>query len=229
MKYKGIFFDIGWTLMQPTRSWFLSDLFYKMAPSENLNDVRIAEAMEKAMPILDENHRMDTTEEEERQFYLFYQHLLNQLPELQLGNRAARLLAYDKVYNYKNYTFFPDVLPVLTQLKQHYRLGIISDTWPSAVGFLKDAGIYELFDHFTFSYQLGVFKPDPQMYQHAINGLGLPAQETLFVDDCLECLQGAATAGITPIQMLKKPGAESSPDIMAVNSMTELLSLLSKR
>ena len=226
MKYKGLFFDIGWTLMKPSRSWFFSDLFYQLVPTEDLSSDELDAAAQNAMHILDNNHKMGTCMQEEQQFCLFYQELLNQFPELRLSKNTAELLAHDKVYNFRNYIFFSDVLPVLTRLKMNYKLGIISDTWPSAELFLKEAGIYDLFDSITFSCCLGVFKPDPAMYRHALSGIGLSPEETIFVDDCPECLCGAANAGITPIQMLKKPGLSPAPGIKSVDSMTALELLL---
>lgn len=224
MGYQGIFFDIGWTLMRPRRSWFFSDIFYALAAP--VSEEQLERAATAAMPILDHNHRMDTRLEEEQQFEKFYQAIQRQLPELSLSAEAVHLIAHDKVYNYQNYIFFDDVRPVLERLKHTYRLGIISDTWPSAEYFLKENGLYELFDSITFSCQLGVFKPDQQMYQHALQSMALPAEQTIFVDDSLSCLRGAMEAGITPIQMCAKPNCATAPDILAVGSMTELEQLL---
>lgn len=39
------------------------------------------------------------------------------------------------------------------------------------------------FDALVWSYQLGVAKPDPVIYRHALNLLGTAARETLFIDD----------------------------------------------
>lgn len=226
MKYKGIFFDIGWTLMKPQRSWFFSDLFYSFVGDGQLSQERLDWAAEKAMPILDNDHRMDTLEQEEQQFRKFYCSVLTNLPAVGLGAECANMLAHDKVYNFRNYVFFEDVKPVLERLRGSYRLGVISDTWPSSEYFLKEHEIYDLFDSITFSCQLGVFKPDPQMYQHALQSIGLPAEQTIFVDDSLSCLRGAADKGITPIQMRKKEGLAQDSTILSVGSMTELEHIL---
>ena len=225
-KRKGIFFDIGWTLMRPKREWFLTDLFYSLVPEADKYQSKIEQAMVSAMWILDQNHRMDTLEQEETQFRQFYSSLLSAIPELKLGDDAAVALAHDKVYNYQNYVFFPDAVPVLSDLKTEYKIGIISDTWPSAECFLKEAGLYDLFDSFTFSYQLDVFKPDPKMYQDAIQKLGIPATNTFFVDDSAECLAGAAMLGITPIQIMKKPDNIQLEEALHINTLNELPRLL---
>ena len=221
MKYQGIFFDIGWTLMRPRRSWFLSDFLYHMLP-HGTEEALLSPAFESAMFILDEQHKMQTLEQEEHRFFLFYQEVFSQLPQLGLDTSAAKAVAHDKVYNYKNYIFFEDALPVLTRLKKHFRLGIISDTWPSATEFLKEAGLYDLFDSITFSCDLGVFKPNAALYRHALTGLKLPPQETIFVDDCPECLAGAEDLGILPIQILNKPGLRPAPHFLHAKDLTAL-------
>lgn len=225
MAYQGIFFDLGWTLMKPRRSWFLTDLFYELFPN-----IAKAPALDAAfvscLPILHDNHKIDTLDQEEAQFLRFYQAVFEKLSFSAPDDTAIRYLAHDKVYNFKNYIFFEDALPVLTRLKQHYKLGVISDTWPSAVCFLKDAGLYELFDSFTFSYQFGVFKPEPILYQHALLEINLPPAQTIFVDDNPKCLEGARQQGILPIQILNNPNAQPAPQMWQVKNLTALESIL---
>ena len=56
------------------------------------------------------------------------------------------------------------------------RLGIICDVGltPSPVlrGWLDDHGVLELFDHWSFSDEVGWYKPAPQIFEHALAGLG---------------------------------------------------------
>lgn len=228
MAYRGIFFDIGWTLMRPRRSWFLTDLFFEMTEGKELDPSVLQTALDASIPILNQHHRMDTYQEEEAQFQRFYQALLANLPSLCLESQAAAMLAHDKVYNYSNYIFFEDALPVLATLSSEYRLGIISDTWPSATGFLKDVGLYPLFDSITFSCNLGVFKPDPKLYQHALNSMDLPASSTLFVDDNPACLAGAEKAGILPVQICCNPDAPPPEYSLHISSLSQLPKLLSQ-
>ena len=58
----------------------------------------------------------------------------------------------------------------------------------------------EAFDHHTFSHRLGIAKPDAAIYQHAVEGLGVPAAEILFLDDREENVQGARAAGMATLQ-----------------------------
>jgi putative hydrolase of the HAD superfamily len=54
------------------------------------------------------------------------------------------------------------------------------------------------FDHLTFSAEVRVTKPDPAIYRHSLEGLGLgaAASETLFLDDKEINVEGARALGI---------------------------------
>jgi HAD superfamily hydrolase (TIGR01509 family) len=57
-----------------------------------------------------------------------------------------------------------------------------------------------LFDHQTFSAEVGLVKPDPAIYRHSLAGLGVAAAEALFVDDRSANIEGARAAGMFGIQ-----------------------------
>jgi putative hydrolase of the HAD superfamily len=56
------------------------------------------------------------------------------------------------------------------------------------------------FTHHTFSHRLGIAKPDPAIYRHATEGLHVPADEILFIDDKEENILAAQAAGMVAIQ-----------------------------
>ena len=58
----------------------------------------------------------------------------------------------------------------------------------------------EEFHHHSFSHRLRVAKPEAAIYQHAIEGLGVPAHEILFIDDRADNIEGARAAGLYAIQ-----------------------------
>jgi putative hydrolase of the HAD superfamily len=60
----------------------------------------------------------------------------------------------------------------------------------------SEPGFLGHFDQVTFSYELGVIKPEASIYQHAIEGLGVEPAEALFLDDRLENVEGARATGI---------------------------------
>lgn len=56
------------------------------------------------------------------------------------------------------------------------------------------------FSHRTYSHRLGIAKPDARIYRHAIAGLGVPAEEILFLDDRPENVEAARALRIHAIQ-----------------------------
>ncbi|MGH9558414.1 MAG: HAD family hydrolase [Bryobacteraceae bacterium] len=57
-------------------------------------------------------------------------------------------------------------------------------------------GFLQNFDHITFSYELGVTKPDRAIYEDAVRGLRVAPQDALFLDDRPENVEGARAAGL---------------------------------
>jgi putative hydrolase of the HAD superfamily len=66
------------------------------------------------------------------------------------------------------------------------------------------------FDHVTLSYEVRSAKPEAQIYENCLRGIGTPAAETLFLDDRKENIEGAKALGIdgvvfsTPHEMLPR-------------------------
>jgi putative hydrolase of the HAD superfamily len=72
----------------------------------------------------------------------------------------------------------PNVAAALAQLDDAgVRIGIVCDVGftPSPVlrRHLKSHGVLDHFDHWSFSDEVGVFKPDPVIFRHALDGLGI--------------------------------------------------------
>jgi putative hydrolase of the HAD superfamily len=77
------------------------------------------------------------------------------------------------------------------------RTGILSNLpRPLGTHLRKSGNLLEHFDHVTFSYELGVAKPQREIYDHAIHGLGIAPAEALFLDDREENVEGARAAGL---------------------------------
>lgn len=55
------------------------------------------------------------------------------------------------------------------------------------------------FQNNTWSYELGISKPNAAIYQHALQKLGVRPNETLFIDDLAENVRAAEAEGINAI------------------------------
>ncbi len=95
----------------------------------------------------------------------------------------------------------PDAIELLRGVHRlGLRTGLVSNTFDPAVLMEEDLvlqGIDELIDVAVFSSALGIRKPHPGIYAHALERLGVEAARTLFVGDrVLEDIIGPARAGM---------------------------------
>lgn len=85
-----------------------------------------------------------------------------------------------------------------------YIMGVISDCPPSLEYSLELIGLSKYFTSFTASSIVGVGKPDPRIYQSALDIEGLKADECLYVDDTLVEADGARAMGFTTFHIDRK-------------------------
>ena len=204
---QGVFLDLGGTLLYPPSGSFMFSHLAKQyfppdrlraMPQEKVKAAKDRAARERAA----EHSRPILSIEEEYGIFLRYYRVLSAELELGLSEREIKAVAEDKVYNKDdNYRLFNDTRKTLDALRGKYKLGIISDTWPSIVPLLEHFDILKYFDCTTFSYELGTLKPDPRMFRDALSKMGLPPGQTVFVDDNPKNCEGAAQLGIVPVQI----------------------------
>jgi epoxide hydrolase-like predicted phosphatase len=75
-------------------------------------------------------------------------------------------------------------------------VALLSNDSPALRSKLATLGIAALFDPLVISGEIGVMKPDARSYQAALDGLRLPAFQTVFVDDMPANIAGAQALGI---------------------------------
>lgn len=57
-----------------------------------------------------------------------------------------------------------------------------------------------VFDHVILSCDIGLIKPDPEIFQYTLRTLGVEARRCLFIDDRLQNVVSAQRAGMTALQ-----------------------------
>lgn len=120
---------------------------------------------------------------------------------------------------------FDDVLPTLEALRERgVRTAVVSDAWPNLPSLHADLGIDDFFEAYAISAVLGCRKPDPGMYRHASDALGLEPGDCLFVDDSPELVAAALDLGYHGRWMNREGEAETT--VPAIGSLTELLSVV---
>ena len=100
----------------------------------------------------------------------------------------------------------PHCATVLTGLSDRgLRLGIVCDVGltpsPLLRGFLERHGVLACFDHWSFSDEVGVYKPHVAIFEHALVGLGVDPDETLHIGDIRRTdVSGARAAGMRAVR-----------------------------
>jgi putative hydrolase of the HAD superfamily len=95
----------------------------------------------------------------------------------------------------------PAAKEVFAKLKNlGYRLGVISNSDGSIASAMKKLGFAPFFDCMIDSHVVGVEKPDPRIFEMALQQLGLPAERCVYVGDNYDRdVIGARGAGLVPI------------------------------
>jgi len=84
-------------------------------------------------------------------------------------------------------------------LKPAYKTGIISNAWSELPDILEEWGILDAFDVVVGSGDVGIMKPDPRIFQLALERLTVAPEESVFVDDFIENVECARELGIQAI------------------------------
>jgi putative hydrolase of the HAD superfamily len=77
------------------------------------------------------------------------------------------------------------------------RTSILSNLpWPLADCLRATAGFLDHFDQVTFSCEIGVIKPEREIYEYALRGLDVAPEEAIFFDDREDNIEGAHALGV---------------------------------
>jgi putative hydrolase of the HAD superfamily len=134
---------------------------------------------------------------------------------------------------FKRLVLFDDAVQTLEALRPRFKLGLVTNG-PSRTQRpkIEQFQLINYLDLLIVSEEVGVAKPDPAIFAIALERLGVPASEALFVGDSPEFdLRGAAAAGIPFIWMnprREKLPADVVQPIAVIERLTELLPLLNR-
>jgi len=94
-------------------------------------------------------------------------------------------------------------LEFLQMLSQKYRLFLLSntdaihiDTFEQKTGTSFYSAFYQCFEKVYFSFEIGMRKPNPEIYNFVLDQNSLQAKHTLFIDDKKENTDAAEALGL---------------------------------
>jgi len=111
------------------------------------------------------------------------------------------------------------------------KTGVVANSWPDPPRLLRcdveAFGLAPLLDVVVFSSEVGVRKPQPEIFLLALERIGVDPLDAMYVGDRLETdVQGAANVGMTTVQALwfnaDDTTSDVEPDFLAVTPMDVL-------
>ncbi|REK76043.1 HAD family hydrolase [Paenibacillus paeoniae] len=139
----------------------------------------------------------------------------------------------------KRWIGFPYAKSVLRELKERsVGVGLISNWDGSARQVLQDNELIEAFDHVVVSSEVGIEKPSPRIFAHALRLADVAAEECLYVgDNYYDDVIGSAKAGMDAVLInrfgqlgieelnyrLTVPTIEAVPELLSTHTRRQLL------
>ena len=108
-----------------------------------------------------------------------------------------------------------DTTWILQRLRSRYRLAVISNTNVLHDEYIRRTWpVFEQLHDWIVSYQVGMLKPDPRIYQLVLTRLDIPPRSAVFIDDLFEHVDVARRLGLTGIHFTD--GLELERELRAV-------------
>ena len=119
---------------------------------------------------------------------------------------------------------------VLTRLARRHRLGIVSNFYGNLGAVCADAGLTPVLGVIADSTAVGWSKPDPRIFRHALDALGVSAAEARFIGDSrprdMEGARALAMPHVWLVDPAVAPGAPCCPGDPVIRSLDELEGVL---
>jgi putative hydrolase of the HAD superfamily len=112
------------------------------------------------------------------------------------------------------------ILEFLRSLRGKYQTGLISNAWSDLRDYLVREKMEDVFDHIIISAEVGVAKPDPKIFQIALEQARVRPNEAVFVDDFHINIEGCEKVGMKGIHF--KDAQSTLPQLKQLLSAGEL-------
>jgi putative hydrolase of the HAD superfamily len=112
---------------------------------------------------------------------------------------------FKKIWN-EIFTLKSGIVPIISNLKPHYKLLCLSNTNPWHFNYCREQfPVLKLFDAFILSYKVGERKPHTRIFREAIKRAGALPHECLYIDDIEEYVKKAQELGMHAIHFVSIP------------------------
>ena len=219
---KHIFFDLDHTLWDFDKNSALT--FEKIFKLNNL-DIDLESFLKVYVPINLQYWKLYREEKIDKKSLKFAR--LNdafKALDLEVSARIVHKLSDDYITYLSTFNhLFPDTIALLEYLQPKYTLHIITNGFKEVQhGKLNQSHIDHYFQTVTNSEMVGVKKPNPKIFKHALHMAKATAEESLMIGDNLEAdIMGALNFGMDAICFNYHKETLAS-DIIGVDHLSEL-------
>ncbi len=123
----------------------------------------------------------------------------------------------------KDYRLNDGAIETLAYLRKKYKLGIISNGMTSRRGseltYLK---LLEYFDPVIISREISIDKPQPGIYEAALEAAKVSAEESAFIDDVPSALEGASKVGFSKLIQFDHGAYPTDNEFIKIENLEEL-------
>jgi HAD superfamily hydrolase (TIGR01509 family) len=198
MTIRAVLFDYSGTLfrLEEDDSWFTGIQVDERAVDGHVQAElmrRLTQPTGKSVNMDDEQYRNWVNRDLEP--HLHREAYLHVLRESGLPEHHAEAL-YDRVVDPASWTAYPDTAAVLASLKrQGLRIAVVSNIAFDVRPAFATLGVFEDVDEYVLSYEVGAIKPNPEIFETALERLGVAPEDALMVGDSEEADGGARAIG----------------------------------
>jgi epoxide hydrolase-like predicted phosphatase len=117
-----------------------------------------------------------------------------------LGVQAEEVPAIREVF-FAGDALDSELIDFIRELKHDYYTALLSNAFSDLREMVCDVWqIDDVFHHLIISAEVGLMKPDPAIYQLALETIGVEPEEAVFIDDFPQNVVGAIDSGLHAIQ-----------------------------
>lgn len=217
-----IFFDLDHTLWDFDKN---SEIAFEIIFKDVLPDLEVKNFIEVYAPINQAcwkfYQKNEITHEELR-----YNRLKESFDALkiEISDELIDIISEDYIQHLPNSNFlFDDAIEVLEYLQSKYKLHIITNGF-AEVQYKKmnNSGINQYFETITNSEMAGVKKPNPLIFEHALQLANAQKSNSIMIGDCIDAdVNGALNFGMKAI-FFNSNQVEVSEYITQINKLAQL-------
>lgn len=218
-----ILFDAGGTLVHVDHSFIQKEL-HRAGVTVTRRQVREAEGAARAA--IDHRMQAATLDNDETRRQPYFATLLGRLGiestlATQLLDTIETAHRHDNLWR----TTLPSTPGVLTQLRERgFTLGVVSNADGRIAAILQRCGLAQFFQVIVDSHEVGVEKPDPRIFDFALEKAQARPERTLYVGDIYSIdVIGAQRAGLQPV-LLESAGYSPLAPCKTIKHLRALLS-----